>query len=886
MRRHTLILKPRWLRKLGHYLSIGIGMMWLVSTIAVATPPQPAPIPSVAAGSSAQRSENQSTWVQKGKAAYHQGQWLEAITAWEQALALFTASQDALNQATVLGNLALAYQQLGRSQQANQAITRSLELLGQHQHNASHRLQRAEALNIQGQVRWLQGQAESAQQAWQQAETAFRQERDEAGEIRALINQTRALRALGLYHNARSKLEQVQQVLQQQPDSLLKAAGLLNYGDTLRLLGNLQRSQEVLTQSLTMAQRLQSPPDVAAAYLSLGNLLRAQPEKTIATIQQARDYYQSAISTATSPLMQAQAHLSQLRLSIESAQANQPWSPGVMRRHLEVIDTLLPQLPVSRSAIDVRINYAELLIKLRSQGQALRPALTIAQHLSTAIQQAHDHQDSRTESYALGYLGHLYEQQQQWAQAQSLTEQALKLAEITHTPDISYQWYWQLGRLLRQQQQQEAAITAYLQAVKTLKQIRNDLVSNNLDVQFSFRESVEPIYRELVGLLLPTREPKAAGNRTAEVNQTRLKQAREVIESLQLAELDNYFREACLEARAVQIDQIDSQAAVLYPIILSDRLDVVLSLPDGTLRHHSQPISRAALQKSIGEMRATFALSSVPRQRLPILQRFYDLLIRPFESDLANSNTQTLTFVLDGALRNLPMSALHDGQQFLIEKYRLALTPGMQLLPTRPLVRQDLRVLVGGVSEANQDFSPLPGVVREIENIRAVLPAEVLFNQQFTRAAFQQKIEKTPYPVVHLATHAQFSSNRDQTFVLAWNDRIDVNTLSQLLQTREHTVRAPVELLVMSACQTAEGDDRAILGLAGVAVRSGARSTIATLWPVNDASAERFMTLFYRELAKTQQSKAEALRQAQLALMKEYKHPNHWAAFILVGNWL
>ena len=138
-----------------------------------------------------------------------------------------------------------------------------------------------------------------------------------------------------------------------------------------------------------------------------------------------------------------------------------------------------------------------------------------------------------------------------------------------------------------------------------------------------------------------------------------------------------------------------------------------------------------------------------------------------------------------------------------------------------------------------------------------------------------------------MATHGQFSSRAEDTFLLTWNDRINVKNLDRLLQNR-FTQDTPIELLILSACQTAAGDDRAALGLAGVAIRSGARSTVATLWSIQDDSTAKLISQFYRELKTPGASKAEALRKAQLSLLQseEYQHPFYWSAFILLGNWL
>jgi CHAT domain-containing protein len=114
-----------------------------------------------------------------------------------------------------------------------------------------------------------------------------------------------------------------------------------------------------------------------------------------------------------------------------------------------------------------------------------------------------------------------------------------------------------------------------------------------------------------------------------------------------------------------------------------------------------------------------------------------------------------------------------------------------------------------------------------------------------------------------------------------------VKELSELLRSREGRQSQAIELLVLSACDTATGDDRAALGLAGLAVKSGARSTIATLWPVKDKAAALMMTEFYKNLQKPQVNKAEALRQAQLHLLQktDFREPFFWSGVVLVGNW-
>ena len=175
----------------------------------------------------------------------------------------------------------------------------------------------------------------------------------------------------------------------------------------------------------------------------------------------------------------------------------------------------------------------------------------------------------------MGRLAELYEQTQQWEEAKRLTQQALSLVQAIRAPEIAYQWQWQMGRLLVKTAQGDytEAIANYTDAVNTLQSLRQDLVATAQDVQLSFRESIEPVYRELVDLLL-----KDTAKASPSQQQKNLSQARATIEVLNLAELANFFREACLIDKPQSIEQIDPTAAVIYPIILSDRLEVILSL--------------------------------------------------------------------------------------------------------------------------------------------------------------------------------------------------------------------------------------------------------------------------------------------------------------------
>lgn len=462
------------------------------------------------------------------------------------------------------------------------------------------------------------------------------------------------------------------------------------------------------------------------------------------------------------------------------------------------------------------------------------------------------------------------------------------LAQSANAPDIAYRWQWQLGRLLKVQGDTKGAIAIYTEAVKTLKSLRTDLVAINPEIQFDFRDQVEPVYRELVDLLLHSS--------AAQPSQQNLAQARQTIESLQIAELDNFFREACLEAQTVLIDKVvdrdNPTAAVIYPIILRDRLEVILKLPKQQLRHYTIQVSQSQVEQTLEQLQQSLTEPDRTKNVRTLSQQVYNWLIEPAQAELANSGIKTLVFVPDGALRNIPMSALYDGKQYLVEKYAVALSPGLQLVNPKPLPLGQLRALTAGLSipPANYPYPPLPAVRSELDLIeQAGVSISELLDRQFTSKSLETKIDSSTFNVVHLATHGQFSSQAQNTFILASDGPINVKDFDNLLRNRNQRSSEAIELLVLSACQTATGDKRAALGLAGVAVRAGARSTLASLWQIDDEATAIFIGEFYKELAKAGVNKAEALRQAQLNLIKNYPNysrPGYWSPYVLVGNWL
>ncbi|MDZ7968294.1 MAG: CHAT domain-containing protein [Nostoc sp. DedSLP03] len=810
--------------------------------------------------------------LQQGKVLYEAGQFAEAVKVLQQAVKSFGSQGNELQQAVALSNLALAYQKLDNLPPAQQAITDSLKLL-EKSSNSQNLQVLAPILDIQGSIQLDLGQAEQALNTWQRAESSYKQLGDRNGIIRDRINQAQAWQVLGFYRRALTILTQLQEELQSKPNSVSKAVELRSFGNALQLAGDLNQSRQVLQQSLSIAQKLNSPQDVSAALFSLGNTAQVQQD-----FKGAIEFYQQAAAIAPHPISKVQAQVNQLNLLVNAGQT------AAVQTLLPQIQTQLAQLPASVTTIYAQINLAQSLMKFGTTPEA------IAQICARALQQAENLADKRAESFALGTLGSVYEQTKQWSIAQNLTQQALNIAQTINAPDIAYRWHWQLGRLLKQQRDIEGAIASYDTAIGELQTLRSDLVVVNRDVQFSFKESVEPVYRESVELLLQFQQTHPS--------EPILDKARQRIEALQLAELDDFFREACINAKTVLLDTVvdkdNPTAAIIYPIILPDRLQVIVKIPKQPLRNYTVNKSQNEVEGTIKQLREYLLEPDRTEEVQALSQEVYGWLIKEIESDLKDRGVKTLVFVLDGILRNVPMAILYDGQQYLVEKYSVALSLGLQLLALKPLTQTKLNVLAAGLMQPPQNFQqqfpPLPEIKSEFDSIsQAIASTTQLLDRDFNSKNLESKVNTVPFNVLHLATHGQFSSNVENTFILANDGPINVTQFDSLLRRRDRTRSEALEMLVLSACQTATGDNRATLGLAGASVKAGARSTLASLWHISDKSTAILIGEFYRELVKNEVTKAEALRRAQVKLLKDYPNysrPGYWAPYVLVGNWL
>ncbi|NJN75367.1 MAG: tetratricopeptide repeat protein [Synechococcaceae cyanobacterium RL_1_2] len=338
------------------------------------------------------------------------------------------------------------------------------------------------------------GNPQQALDQWQRSEQLYGQLGDLQGEIGAKLNQAQSLQAMGFFRQSQQTLDQIYAHVPGDAEPSLKIKLLESLGSTYQLTGNLVRGEELLQEALAIATQEQQTEIQSSILFNLANNYRAQEDP-----DNALRYYDQAAQLTQNNLLRLEAQVNQLGLR----KSQQNW------QEVQALEALIqPQLRdvnlnPSRRGVYAQINLAQSLIEINEEKLALHyEPLEIAQLLAQAINNAKNLSDNKLESYGLGTLGYLYEQNQQWQEAEQVTMQALTLAEAMKARDISYQWQWQLGRIYQAQGNIQQAIDSFTLAVNTLQILRTDLVAINSDVRFSFREKVEPVYRGLVSLLL------------------------------------------------------------------------------------------------------------------------------------------------------------------------------------------------------------------------------------------------------------------------------------------------------------------------------------------------------------------------------------------------
>lgn len=734
--------------------------------------------------------------------------------------------------------------------------------------------------------------------------------------IEVLLHLALAYQSLGFADKSLSYLQQALPLTQ--GDKIRQVLILGSLSDIYLLTRQFEKANEYAHKSVKIAKMIQPP-----SPLTLATALNYQ-----ANIFSIQGNYPDALANYRNSLILAQqanelVFSAKLRTNILQLEFN--------AEDFEIALSQMQSLPDSHDKVFGLLKLGYLAIehpqlKLVAY-QILRDSLQLAKALS----------DKTAKAYALGYLGKLYETYGRYKEAEHFTRQAIlqtRQSEIPkilalrlsksdkilpkrrndrwadgqgYAPDKLYLWQWQLGRLHLAQNNLEAAIVALQQAVNNLQTIRSVMMRSGYRIPSQLPQTnwnkPEVVYFELADLLL-----QSAHQLRGEKRQDRLLQARKTLELLKQVELENYFQDDCVIKRQQQMAEIDrlidGKTAVLYPMIFPNRVELLLSFSHQRLQQFTVPkekINQATRNRELRNIvtalnsnRQLRKASGNPRRIRENAYSLYTIFIKPIVHELEIQQINTLIIVPDNLLRTIPFAALYDGKQFLIERYALAITPGLTLVDTQPLKTDNLNVLTAGLSKSVQNFSALPYVPQLIEAVNSIYPSTQLLDKTFQVNKVKELLKITPYNMILFATHGHFGHNPHQTFLLTHDGKLTLDQLEELMHETQFRDK-PVELLTLAACQTAQGDEKAALGLAGIAVKAGARSAVASLWLVAQESSIELMTDFYQKLfTHPSLNKAQALQQAQINLLNKPRstsnyyqraHPYYWAPFLLIGNW-
>ena len=722
------------------------------------------------------------------------------------------------------------------------------------------------------------GDFEQAASSWTEASQLYEREGEIRRQCEMLIYLSQANQALGRYKEAGKNLDLALGLARKAGDQIQLASVLGALGNLYIATGPEETALKHLNEGLRISREVNNQDLSATILNNLGNLLTAQ--KKYAEAAAAYEESASLAKSRNNGLLTTRALINAATASIQNKQYKE--AKARLDNALDQIRPLEASHDKASGLITIGLAYDELRSRLPDSSDSL--LLLAHQTFSEAGTISDSIGDRRASSYAWGHLGRLYEDERRYQEALQLTRRATFAAQQVNAPESLYRWEWQTGRLLRKLGSIDDAIGAYRRAVRTLQSIRPELSVSYGAPQTSFREEMGPVYFELVDLLLQRGQSLQDPKQVAPY----LIEARDTVELFKVAELRDYFRDDCVDtalSKVTKLDVVGNTTAIIYPILLADRTELLVGLPTG-LKQVSVPVGTETLTKEVREFRRKLEKRTT-REYLPHAQKLYDWLIRPIEPDLAAFPIDTLIFVPDGALRTIPMAALNDGKQFVIAKYAVGITPSLNLTDPRPIKREDMKVLAVGVTEAVQGFPALPNVSEELHELQTLLGSKNLVDRQFLASNFEKALKEEQFSIVHVASHGEFGNDVDKTFLLTFDDKLSLDRLNQMVGVFRFR-DDPLELLTLSACDTAAGDDRAALGLAGMAIKAGARSALATLWNINDEAAVDLVVDFYRELKDSSVSRAVALQRAQLKLINNprYEHPGFWSPFLMINNWL
>jgi CHAT domain-containing protein/tetratricopeptide (TPR) repeat protein len=829
----------------------------------------------------------------------------KALAYYNQALTLYRAIKDRAGEATTLNNIGGVYDDLGEKQKALDYYQQSLPL----SRAVGDRAGEATTLNNIGAVYDALGEKQKALDYYQQALPLRSAVSDRAGEARTLNNIGSVYDDLGEKQKALDYYQQALPLWRAVGDLAGKAATLNNIGRVYDDLGEKQKALDFYQQALALSRVVGARAGEARTLNNIGLVYDALGEK-----QKALDYYQQSL-----PLMRAvgdrggeASTLNNIGLVYSAL--------GEKQRALDFYQQALPLWrAVGNRGGEARTlnNIAALLQKQKQPQLAIifyKQSVNVYETLRGDIKGlSKELQQTYTESVAYTYrnLSDLLLEQDRILEAQRVLD-LLKVQELDdYLRTVRGNNNTEKGIIkLPPEQKIDAGIESILAKAVNIGQEISQLQER----------------RKLNGKLTPSEEKQLA--QLWEQQEKIVENFNQFIESPEVIALINQLKPQTRSADLLNnlgnlnglpdnLKNLHQNAVLLYPLILEDRLELILTTPDSPPVRRTVKVTKKELNETILAFRK--ALKTPLEDAKKPAQKLYEWLIQPIENDLKTANAKTIIYAPDGQLRYIPLAGLYDGKQWLIERYRINNITAASLTDFNTKPEPKMQVLAGAfiqgnykfkLGEQNFNFSGLPFAGKEINQLADNVSATTKFiDKDFNPQIIPQM---DSYTIVHWATHAAFVvGTPEQSFVL-FGDGTPV-TLKDMKKWQFKNL----DLIVLSGCETGLGGNFGtgieILGLGYQLQNAGARAVIASLWSVDDGGTQALMNAFYAALKTGKYSKAEALQQSQIALINSnngsseqqrgpsievisngvpdnvvnrLSHPYYWSPFILIGNGL
>ena len=871
-------------------------------------------------------------------------QYPRAITVFEQQLEIVREIGDRAAEGRALGNLGIVYIKLGQFTQAINLHKQQLEIARE----IGDRTAEGKTLGNLGIIYRNLGQYPRAIELFKQRLAIARASGDRAGEGSALGNLGNAYVNLGQYRRAITLYEKYLIISREREDRTAEGNALGNLGIVYRNLGQYSRAIGFFEQDLEIAREI---GDRAGEGKTLGNLGNAY--LNLGQYRRAIEFYKQDLEIARK--IGDRVAIGRALGKLGAAHAN-------LGQYPQAIDFFKQHLVIAR-AIGGRAEEGSTLGNLGTAYLSLGQYSQAIEFYIQSLAISREIGDRSGEVNVLGNLGLAFDNLGQYQIAFDFYSKSLDLSHKIGDRQTEAFVLGNLGYALDDLDRDELAIAFLKQSINIYENIRGDISPLSLEEKQSYKETVAQTYLRLASLLLQRNRVMEAlltldllkvqelqdffkdvkGNRRTAQGIELLQAEQQVLNGLNLDQLQDYAQSPEVTALMQQLQQtapaesltlsayadlqtrlqnLGTNSALFYPLILEDRLELVLFTRNAPPVHYPVDVSRRELETAIQSFRTD--LEDPASQTIQAsAQQLYNWLIRPLEADLKKANIETLIYAPDGQMRYVPLAALHDGEKWLVETYQINYITALSLTDIEPDSLNQPKVLAGAFSEASAEvsiggkthtFGPINFAQSEVEALAKLYPktTQLLQDSEFNRSAIASA-RLNNHKIVHLATHGKLvPGNPEDSFILLNNG--EYVTLREI----QAWDLPNVALLVLSACQTALGDRLSsgieIIGFGYQLQQAQVRASIATLWEISDIGTNTLMETFYAALQLEGISQVEALRRAQIALItnnfeglntelqkrgattirvrqaptapvrQQLSHPYYWAPFILIGN--